>query len=81
MYSIFSRHLCEASRRRTGFTDGGSLQLIARQENPTKGVRPHLKTTLPADQTLLSRCGVRPLGYAGDIDRKRIELDKPCSSI
>jgi len=69
------------SRRRTVFTDGGSLQLIA-LGNPTKGVRPHLKTNaLPVDQTLLSPCGVRPLGNAGDFDGKRIELDKSNRSI
>src|SRR5258708_35520619 len=54
------------SRRRTVFTDGGSLQLIALR-NPTKGVRPHLKTNaLPVDQTVLSPCDVRPLGNAGE---------------
>ena len=76
-----SRSYTLDSRRRTVFTDGGSLQLIA-LGNPTKGVRPHLKTNaLPVDQTLLSPCGVRPFGNAGDFDGMRIELDKPYRSI
>jgi hypothetical protein len=68
------------SRRRTIFTDGGSLQLIA-LGNSTKGVRPHLKTNaLPVDQTLFS-LAASDRSHAGDFDGKRIELDKPYRSI
>jgi hypothetical protein len=75
MCSIYKRDLCEASRRRTVFTDEAACSYRALGNDLTG------KTTLPVDQTLLSRCGVRPLGNAGDFDVNRIELDKPYLSI